>query len=315
MKKIVFTLLFLSFFSLINAQTDADNGDWKKRYVFLKNTSEAEYMIRYGDIDNLGFGWEQNFNPFSGKISGSHEWPMERKDSTEIDGFDLVQLGTSFRNPENAKEGYSGALNYLLEKFGRTSFEFAIPLKGIDTSKIKNVSLQIFVDDFQAKAGSGSKFEFYINKKRYAPAEKLLNSLDQTGPIGKLITIPISVERISDFKKDTLQLQIDDRTSGMGDGFAIDFFKILVNTKSLKKGTVAGKVLDANGKPVANASISCNGETVKSLPNGSYKLVNVPSGLAVITVTNVHNNAFYEKTFSFDVESGKDAVVDLQMDF
>lgn len=314
MKKIVYTFLFLSLFSIANSQTDDDNGDWKKRYVFLKNTSEAEYMIRYGDIDNLNYGWEEGYNPFLGKSSATHNWPLSQTDSTEIDGFDMVQLGTSFRDIANGREGYSGALDYLLQNYKKTSFQFCIPLKGVDTSKLKNVSLQAFVDDFQAK-GIGSKFEFYINGKRYATAEKIINSLDQTGPVGKLITIPILQQRLNDFKKDTLKLQIDDKTSGLGDGFAIDFFKILINTKSFKKATVSGKVINAAGKPVVGASISCNGETVKSGPNGVYKLSNVPSGLAVINVTKVIGAAFHEKSFTFDVESGKDMTVDLQMDF
>ncbi len=311
--KLFITLVFITNLAS-TAQTDVDNGDWKKRYVFLKNTPEAEYMIRYGDIDNLDCGWDQNFNPFSGKVSGTHEYPMERKDATEINGFDIVLLGTSYKDPANARDGYSGAYEYLQKTFGKTNFEFSIPLKGIDTSKVKSVVVQIFIDDFQAKSFE-SKFEFYINKKRYTPAEKLINLIDQTGPVGKLITILITPDRISDFKKDTLKLMIDDRTTSIGDGFAIDFFKILVNPKSIKKGTVTGKVFDQSGWPVANASVSCNGETVKSLPNGTYKLLNVPSGLAVITVTKAIKNVFHEKTFSFDVESGKETIVDLQTDF
>ncbi len=313
MKSILLIVFVFTIGVFSKAQTDADNGDWKKRYVFLKNTPEAEYMIRYGDVDNLNYSWEEGYNPFIGKSSTSHNWPTEQTDSSEIDGFDVVQLGTSFRDPANAREGYSNALDYLLQKYKRTSFQFSIPLKGVDTSKIKNINLQVFVDDFQAKS-FGSKFEFYINGKRYAPAEKIINSLDQTGPIGKLITIPILNERLNDFKKDTLKLQIDDKTSKLGDGFAIDFFKILINTKTIKKGTVSGKVIDMAGKPVANASINCNGEIVKSLPNGTFKLVNVPSGLAIISVTKTIKNSVYEKSFSIDVESGKETVTDLQLD-
>lgn len=298
------TLFFAGLFFIqiaLNAQADAENGDWRKRYVLKQNTAEGDYMVRYGDIDNLGYGWEEGFNPFTGKSSNAHEWPMEQRDSTEIAGFDMVMLGSSFKNSENGKDGYSGAREYLLGKFGKTTFEFCIPLKGIDTSKVKNAALQIFVDDFQAKAGTGAKFEFYMNGKRYAPAERSLNALNQTGPIGKLITVNISKERLADIKKDTLKILFDDRTSGVGDGFAIDFIKVLVNPKIFKTGNLSATVFGTNGKPLPNATITCGNLSAKTGPTGKFTLMGVPAGLAVITVITP---AKKEQDFTVDIEGG-----------
>ena len=42
----------------------AINGDWSATYVQLYYTEETELMVRVGDIDNFGYGWSENFNPF-----------------------------------------------------------------------------------------------------------------------------------------------------------------------------------------------------------------------------------------------------------
>lgn len=311
MKKIIFLIASILCRIVLNAQSDAENGEWKKRYVFKQNTAEADYMIRLGDIDNLGYGWEEGFNPFSGKSSNAHEWPMEQRDSTEITGFDMVMLGSSFKNPDNAKDGYAGARDYLINKFNKTTFEFAIPLKGVDTSKVKNVALQIFVDDFQAKAGTGAKFEFYMNSKRYAPAERSLNALNQTGPIGKLITVNINKERLADVKKDTLKILFDDRTSGVGDGYAIDFIKVLLNPKIYKTGSLTGTVFGTNGKPLVKATINCGNLSVTTDAFGKFTLTNVPAGLAVITVITATKK---EQDFTVDVEGGINNKAELKIE-
>ena len=52
-------------YSHAKQMNDDNNGDWTIQQVTLTNTSEANLMVRAGDIDNLGFGWPQNFDPFS----------------------------------------------------------------------------------------------------------------------------------------------------------------------------------------------------------------------------------------------------------
>jgi hypothetical protein len=57
--------------SLLSVQTalsitDSLNGDWSLKTVVLKDTSEADLVVRTGDIDNLNFGWPDGFDPFSG---------------------------------------------------------------------------------------------------------------------------------------------------------------------------------------------------------------------------------------------------------
>ena len=41
--------------------------DWAATHREQKNAKEAELLVQVGDIDNLGFGWPQKFDPFAGK--------------------------------------------------------------------------------------------------------------------------------------------------------------------------------------------------------------------------------------------------------
>ena len=54
---------------------DDENGDWTEQYVTLFDTPEAEIMVRSGDIDNLGFGWPNEFNPFSENSTPPYSCP------------------------------------------------------------------------------------------------------------------------------------------------------------------------------------------------------------------------------------------------
>lgn len=94
MKKLFFTALVLcSVFAF--AQTTTNDGDWTKQFETLKSTPEADYMIRIGDIDNLGYGWPENFDPFSGKSTDFHEWPF-RILPEDANGTDRVMITSSY---------------------------------------------------------------------------------------------------------------------------------------------------------------------------------------------------------------------------
>ena len=59
--------------------------------------------------------------------------------------------------------------------------------------KIDSVLFQIFVDDFQAPSFH-SHFQASLNGTRIPSLEQALNAVDQTGPIGKLITVNLLPE-------------------------------------------------------------------------------------------------------------------------
>lgn len=288
------------------AQVTPDNGDWKAQYVKMENTPEAQFMIRCGDIDNLNFGWEPGFTPFSGKATPSHNYPWER-DKRDTLGFDLIQVPSSAgtRDEPCGGDGYSGQRQVLRDTFGRSHFPFRIPLNLPKETAVTSASLQLFVDDFQSPVFC-SKFEVTLNGRRAPFIEKAVNALNQTGPIGKLITIKVPADFLDSLKSPVMVLEFDDKTTGAGDGFAIDFIKVLVNPKAVavkQKGTIKGTVTDAaTGRPVIGALITLSdGTQFKSDAKGSYTIP-AQAGLAVVTV---EAKGFPEKSFTVDVVAGE----------
>lgn len=59
------------------APVDAANGDWSAKSIALKNTAEAELMVRVGDIDALNDpdAITYGYNPFTAADQHSHGYP------------------------------------------------------------------------------------------------------------------------------------------------------------------------------------------------------------------------------------------------
>lgn len=51
-------------------RTVTEDKEWAKQGAVLKGTMEAEWIIRVGDADYLGFGWPEGFDPFCGRTTG-----------------------------------------------------------------------------------------------------------------------------------------------------------------------------------------------------------------------------------------------------
>lgn len=302
---IVFTPVVLSAFTAV-AQTTANDGNWKSQYVKMQNTPEGQYMIRFGDIDNLGFGWPQGFTPFSGRSTDAHIYPWSRNNKDTL-GFDMIQLPSSIETIPGAcgSDGYSNDYDTTKARYGRTQFPFHIPLGLPKETTIQSASIQMFVDDFQSPVFC-SRFEATINGRSAPFISNALNALNQTGPIGKLITLKVPADFLDSLKGEKLVLEIDDKTTGARDGFAIDFIKILINpatVKAAQKGTIKGVVVNAEtGNPVPNATLTLSdGTVVKSDAQGKYSFSAI-AGLAIITVKAA---GLPEKAFSVDVISGE----------
>lgn len=309
MKNVILIILPALLPFLFPAQSDPSNGDWKQCYAMKEKTPECEYMVRQGDIDNLGFGWPAGFNPFSGKSTPAHAFPWER-DSTELLGYDMIMVpsSTGKENPSSCGgDGYSGEKEPLRARYGQTVWEFAVPLSGIDTSKVKTISMQLFVDDFQAPVIC-SKFEATVNGIPFPALTRTLNGINQTGPIGKLITVKIPASLIKEFKKPEVKILIDDKTTGAPDGFAIDFIKIMFNPWKYLTGNYLGTLKDQLGNPVAGATVECGELKATTDANGNFKFSGLVAGLNVMTVTA---KGFPEKTISVDVEENQTTMEDL----
>ncbi len=280
--KTKFSLLIylLLFFTNCYSQITATDGDWSKQFIVLKNTKEADAMIRVGDIDNLGFGWTEGFIPFSGKSTEPHNYPWEMN-GDEAGGTDRVFIPSSYRyESESPHDGYAGSTERPAN-FPKPITFILNEIKGIT---ITSASLQLFVDDFQSD-DFDSKFQFRLNGQRFIEAEKMLNKLQQAGPVGKMITLKFSAEQLQLLKGDTLSVFIDDIETGIGDGYAIDFVKLLINPKDiLYKGTIKGKIIDAISKtPIKNAVADVKDYgSAKTNTDGEFELKGIPAGLTIV---------------------------------
>ena len=88
--------------------------DWALRYERTDGGPEADLVVRTGDINNLGFGWPKDYDPFSGKSTPPHPFPWSPKPGTP-DGTDRMLLGSGvtqadFNEHPFAGEGYTSSL-------------------------------------------------------------------------------------------------------------------------------------------------------------------------------------------------------------
>ncbi len=280
MKRVLF-FLFTCCSALVSTsqRTTETDGDWSKQFLVLKNTAEADLMIRVGDIDNLGFGFAEDFNPFTGWSTSSHDfpWPVKNENAR---GTDRIMIPSSYKYGTGFnQDGYCGST----KRPGNNPYTIAIPLAEVKSVRIDSASIQLFIDDFQSPA-LGSKFQVKINGLRFTEAEKMINRVNQTGPIGKLITFRLTPELLQKLTGDSLVIAIDDPVSKQGDGYAIDFVKLLINPKIIYQGKVQGRIIDAvTREPIANATANV-GEYGAAIADaeGNFIIENIPAGLTIV---------------------------------
>jgi OOP family OmpA-OmpF porin len=301
-------LLIILAFPAINliaqAKTVSADTDWQSQQVVLRNTQDAEFIIRIGDVDNMGFGWPVGFDPFCGRMTESHSYPWD-VNPLDLQGFDRILLSSKYdpaKTQDCGSDGYTASFNKIHSK----PVAWNIPTEVLKGAAIQNVYLQIFIDDFQAPSLC-SKFQLLINGKRFVEAEKLLNAIDQTGPVGKLISIPLTEDFFSQLSgTHNINLLIDEST-GAADGFAIDFVRLLVNRKleNSCKGDIKGKVWEKDSeKPIAGAKIfTSDNRFVETNTNGEFELKDIPTGFEVLRASAA---GFVDGSGTADIGQGED---------
>jgi outer membrane protein OmpA-like peptidoglycan-associated protein len=281
--------------------------DWAAKKSVLKNNAEGDLIIRVGDIDNFGFGWPEGYNPYSGEDTPGHGFPWDI-DQTDPQGTDRIFIGTSYKEgSEVDADGYTGSTKRPDNLPQPITLEYS--LEGVN---MQSAMLELFVDDFQAQA-MNSYFQVKINGQRIPYFENIINALDQTGPIGKMIYVQLLPEHLALVKTGKLVIEIDDPTTGVGDGFAIDFVRLLINPKPIKYvGTVKGKVVDAQTEaPIAGALVSAsNIVELTSNASGEFTANNVPAGIASITVSK---SGYYTTTQNDNLVTGAEIEMTIKM--
>ena len=341
------------------AATGNQAHDWALEYERTEGGSEADLVVRTGDINNLGFGWPPAFDPFSGQSTPPHRWPdINHIPANAPAGTDRIMIGTSVMPIHMSiqhvagkadrivldsalkplgGDGYSGSLgdcvfirdnlatsSYLqtpsvLNKFAASCIrerQLTMPTPivlsvGTLPSKIDNILFQIFADDFQPRE-IHSHFQVSLNGTRIPTFEYAMNSLDQGGPIGKLLTLKLLPEYWPLLKSGTVQLLIDDPTTHEPDGYAVDFVRILVNPKKLKyQVSLAASVVDADKHtPIAGATVTAALESAATDKLGNCELTGLPAGLVVATAAAP---GYDENSMPVDLPAGQKGQAEIQL--
>ena len=345
--------------------------DWPLEYERTVGGPEADLVVRTGDINNLGFGWPKEFDPFSGNSTPVHRWPdVNHIPPNAPPGTDRVMVGTSVmpvhmrieRNEGKAdriaadllvkqglpSDGYSGSIGdcFLVRDFEAqledphapviiasveegerevTQFwapkctrerELTMPTPivldvGELPSKINDVLVQIFADDFQP-APMHSHFQVSLNGTRIPTLEYAINSLDQSGPIGKLITLRLLPEYWPLLNSGTVKLLIDDPLTHVPDGYAVDFVRILVNPHGFKyQVSLTATVKDAHThKPIAGATVNAGIEAAATDRLGKCELKGIPAGLVVATA---NAPGYDESSVPVDLPAGQSGNAEIEL--
>jgi OmpA-OmpF porin, OOP family len=281
--------------------TGEEVRNWALKYERTESGPEADLVVRTGDINNLGFGWDPGFDPFSGKSTLPHFFPWTAPVG-EPDGTDRIMVASLvtpagvYRRINDAYKTHDGYSETLLKPCCAVPQPNAPPTQArLDTlprpitvtlgalpAKIDTVVFQIFVDDFQP-AYLHSHFQVTLNGTRIPPFEDSINALDQTGPIGKLITLRLLPEYWPLLQSGKVQLLIDDPTTGVPDGYAIDFVRILVNPHPFKyQVSLVASVIDADKHtPIPSATVTAALKSTNTDDRGQCQLNELPAGLVL----------------------------------
>ncbi|NMA25597.1 MAG: carboxypeptidase regulatory-like domain-containing protein [Clostridiales bacterium] len=264
------------------AYSDPNNGDWSSKTLTLAGTSEAELMVRVGDIDACNDEYavdDYGYNPFTAEDQYSHGYPWE-EDPLDPVGTDRIYVGS--KETGATSDGYSSDYYSWLEGDGEhyacARGAMTITLK-YDASaiQVRNALLQICIDDFQALSWD-SNFTVAINGRDAPFIAELLNHVDQTGPTSYIVSAIIPSGFYNEIASGKLVITIDE-TTGVGDGYAVDFVKLLINyNESVFKGRITGYVYGAENATVRLLGTST---TVTTDDGGKFTFDAVP-GLNVV---------------------------------
>lgn len=306
MKNTFLLLLSCLLITVCRSQTITPNdGDWSLQYVTLLNTPEAEIMVRTGDIDNLGFGWPINFDPFSGYNTPVHPYPWT-VDATDPAGTDRIMVISSYTG--GAGDGYTSTTSRPANAVHPITLSYTAP------ATITAAKLQFFSDDFQSPT-TGSMYRVYLDGVRSSGLENIINNLNQTGPIGKMVTYTLPQNLLPQLLDGQLEVLFDDSTTGAGDGYAIDFVKLLINpsdtanTHTYLYGTVTDAV---NNNPLTGVVVSTSGSNATAVTDaaGHYLLSNVTPGIVQLTT---FKSGYGQANSIISLQAGDSISVDFQL--
>lgn len=252
---------------------------WERQQDRVADGPEGRLVLRVGDVDNLGFGWAEGYDPFSGRATDVHPWPFA-PDPEDAPGTDRIMVGSGVAYPlsgDRAGDGYHETVERA------SSAPRAVVIEpGTLPAGFRRVFLQLFVDDFQAPSMQ-TAFVVTLNGRRVPAWETAINALDQTGPIGKLLTLALPAELHPMLNEARLELLIDDPATGARDGFALDFVRLIVDPRLPNPATLDVTVVDQeSGRPIGDAALALLDLSARTDAQGAARIRDLPGGLIVV---------------------------------
>ncbi len=277
----------------------------EKQYHYTTKNPKAEILVRVGDVDNFGFDTRSGFNPFCKNNRQQHVFPLKTT-TQDYTGTDKILVGSSYKKGkiEIKADDYLATTNWTAQHKTVIPLIFPAP-----KTVIKSAMFQILIGDFQAPL-LGSSFQFSINGKRIPYIEAALNAIEQTKLMGQLFNFSLLKEDLALLKNGEVLLSIDDPTTGVGDGFAIDFVQLLINLKQNNTctGTIKGTVTDENGNPLPNVLISNAMTQTVTDKKGRFIIKNALTGLISL---NGQKTGYIPTYQNVELNKNKKAKIDL----
>jgi outer membrane protein OmpA-like peptidoglycan-associated protein len=253
---------------------------WALQSERVVDGPDGRLVVRVGDIDNLGHGWAAGYDPFSGRATDPHQYPFA-PDADDAPGTDRIMVGGGVAYPLAAGppgDGYHDATDRPANAIRAIVLE-----PGALPRDFRRVWLQMFVDDFQAPTWQ-TAFLVTLNGRRIPPWETAINALDQTGPIGKLLTVALPADLHALLNEPRLELLIDDPTTGARDGFALDFVRLLIDPRLANPATLRAEVVDKEThRPIGNAALALLDVSARTNAQGLATVHDLPGGLIVVS--------------------------------
>ena len=270
-------LLILAVALEVLPSAHAQGAAWSDATAVVVDGPDADLVVRTGDIDNLGFGWPANFDPFGGQSTPVHAFPW-MPDASDPPGTDRIMVVTGWIGGFHT-DGYATSVpsDEATPEAINLSFD-------VDLPEPNAIWLQFFLDDFQPRH-FGVSYQVSLNGTRIPALEDAVNALAQTGPIGKLLTVCLQPEYWDLIADGTLSIHFDDPNNDIGDGFAIDFVRLLINPRSqpTREATLTGTVLDrATGEPIPFATVRTGTHDVQTDSLGQFRIAHVPAGMTPV---------------------------------
>jgi OOP family OmpA-OmpF porin len=277
---------------------------WEQTQRIERDAPEAELLVQLGDIDNLGFGWPQDFDPFTGRSTPEHAYPWQ-PEADDPPGTDRIMVPSGWQ--QAGGDGYTAQTQRPDNR--PQALRLAFDPKGIT---IHAAALQLFVDDFQAPVWE-HRFRVTLDGREAPDLALALNALNQTGPIGKLVTLQLLPEYLPLLDDGVLEVSVDDPDRDAADGYAFDFARLLLNPKPWKyAGTVSGIAVRANdGEPLSGVLVSVgNVRQASTDADGRFVLERVPAGLVVASASHP---SYLPDSEVADLEAGASVEVTLEL--